>query len=143
MRTFRASRSPRLVVAAAVLIVVAACGSAAPSATTAPPPFDPEQYARDPEMAMRTARPARLSKRPGDGISTTEIASAPPLNKRVRINVPPSDLAWFDLTDAALALAQRIDGTTTLLELMEAASRPGEVEAIAQLHDQGLLEYEE
>jgi multiple sugar transport system substrate-binding protein len=35
MRTFRASRSPHLVVAATIALVVAACGSA-PSATTAP-----------------------------------------------------------------------------------------------------------
>ena len=112
------------------------------SPTTAPPPFDPEQYARDSEMAMRTVRPAQ-PVRLDDSKSTAEIVSAPPLNKRVRINVPASDLAWFDLTEAALALAQRIDGSKTLLELMEAAAVPGDVEAIAQLHDQGLLEYEE
>ena len=111
------------------------------SPTTAPPPFDPEQYARDSEMAMRTVRPVQLV-RLDDSKSTAEIVSAPPLNKRARINVPASDLAWFDLTEAALAMAQRIDGSKTLLELMEAAAVPGDVEAIAQLHDQGLLEYE-
>ena len=118
-------------------------GGGGRSPTTAPPPFDPEQYARDSEMALRTVRPAGFDKRSDDSKSTAEIVSAPPLNKRVRINVPASDLAWFDLTESALALAQRIDGTKTLLELMEAAAVPGDVEAIAQLHDQGLLEYEE
>jgi hypothetical protein len=112
------------------------------SPTTAPPPFDPEQYARDSEMALRTVRPAHPA-RLDDTKSTAELPTAPPLNKRVRINVPPSDLAWFDLSEAALALARGIDGSKTLLEIMEAASVPGGVEAIAQLHDQGLFEYEE
>jgi hypothetical protein len=110
--------------------------------TTAPPPFDPEQYARDSELAMRTVRPANLGKR-DDGRSTAELPSAPPLNKRVRMNVATSELAWFDLSEAALAIAQRIDGSTTLLELMEGAPPDGAVEAVAQLHEAGLLEYEE
>lgn len=110
--------------------------------TTAPPPFDPEQYARDSEMAMRTARPGGLEKR-DDGHSTAELPEAPPLNKRVRMNVPATELAWFDLSEAALALAARIDGTKTLLEIMEAGTISGGVEAVAQLHDQGLLEYED
>ena len=37
MRTFQASRGPRLVAAAVVVLLVASCGSASPSATTAPP----------------------------------------------------------------------------------------------------------
>jgi hypothetical protein len=110
--------------------------------TTAPPPFDPEQYARDSEMAMRTARPEGMPQR-DDGHSTAELPEAPPLNKRVRMNVPPNELAWFNLSEAAMALALRIDGTKTLLEIMEAGTIAGGVEAVAQLHDQGLLEYED
>jgi hypothetical protein len=103
--------------------------------TTVPPPFDPEEYARDSELAMHVAAPASNMH------ETAEMPPAPPLNKRVTINVPASDLAWFDLSEAALALAARMDGTTTLHELMD--SPEFGLEAVSQLHDAGLLQYEE
>jgi hypothetical protein len=94
--------------------------------TTVPPPFDPQEYARDSELAIRVPRPA----------------SAPPLNKRVSINVPVSDLAWFDLSEAALSLAERIDGTKTISELLEAAPAVS-LDAVGQLHDAGVLAFDD
>ena len=111
-------------------------GGGGRSPTTAPPPFDPEQYARDSEVALRVARPVGSR-------STAETPSPPPLNRRVHVTVPPSDLAWFDLSEVALELAGRIDGSTTLLELIEGADSGLKLEAVAQLHDAGLLAYED
>lgn len=104
--------------------------------TTVPPPFDPEEYARDSELALRAVPPA------SDLRSTAEMSAAPPLNKRVSINVPMSDLAWFDLSEAALSLAERIDGTKTISELMEAAPAAS-LDAVGQLHDAGVLAFDE
>jgi hypothetical protein len=103
--------------------------------TTVPPPFDPEEFARSSELALRVAPPA------SDTHSTAELPSAPPLNKRVSVNVPASDLAWFGLSEQALALAARMDGTKTLNDLMD--STDFALEAVGQLHDAGLLVYEE
>ena len=105
---------------------------------TAPPPFDPEEYARDSEMALRVAKPG-----PPDNLSTAELPAAPPLNKRVRMKVPPADLAWFELSDVARALAVRIDGTKTLFEILESTAMGDGLTAVAQLHEQGLLTYED
>jgi hypothetical protein len=102
--------------------------------TTVPPPFDPEEYARDSELALRVAPPA------SDMHETAEVNTAPPLNKRVQLNVPLSELAWFDLSEDALTLAAKIDGTKTLHELMD--SPDCGIEAVSQLHDTGLLDYE-
>jgi hypothetical protein len=107
-----------------------------PRIPTAPPPFDPEQYARNSELVLRAAKP-------DDARSTDELPAAPPLNKRVRMKVPPADLAWFELSDVARALAARIDGTTTLFEILEAAAMTDGLAAVAQLHDNDLLVYEE
>jgi hypothetical protein len=107
-------------------------------APTAPPPFDPEEYARDSEMLLRAAKPAQ-----GDLLSTAQLPAAPPLNKRVRMTVPPADLEWFDLSETARALVGRIDGTRTLFEIIEGAGIADAVAAIAQLHDNGLLAYED
>jgi hypothetical protein len=90
-------------------------------------------------MVLRAAKPAQ----PDDGHSTDKLPAAPPLNKRVRMKVPHADLAWFDLSEAARALAARIDGTTTLFELLEAAAMTDGLAAVAQLHDNELLVYEE
>lgn len=108
--------------------------------TTAPPPFDPEQYARDSELALRASSTRSTATPTSELRSTAELPSAPPLNKRVRVAVPVSDLAWFDLSEAALAMAARIDGTKTLAELIDGAS---ELEVIAQLHEAGVLQYDE
>jgi hypothetical protein len=110
--------------------------------TTAPPPFDPQQFARDAELAISTVRPANV---PLDesGRSTAEVPEGPPLHKRVRINVPAAELAWFDLSEAAVALAALIDGTKTLLEIIEGGTIAGGVEAVAQLHGHGLLDFED
>lgn len=112
-------------------------GGSGKTPTTAPPPFDPEQYARDSEMALKVA-----SEREPRHHSTAEVPPAPPLNQLVRLNVPLADLAWFDLSEGALALAERIDGTHTLLELLEGLAGTAGVEAVAQLHDAGVLAYE-
>ncbi len=104
--------------------------------TTVPPPFDPEEYARDSELAVRVARPET------DLHSTAEMGAAPPLNKRVSINVPMSDLAWFELSEAALSLAERMDGTRTLSELLEAAPAV-DLQAVGQLHDAGVLAFDD
>jgi hypothetical protein len=104
--------------------------------TTVPPPFDPQEYARDSELAIRVPRPA------SDLHSTAQMGVAPPLNKRVSINVPVSDLAWFDLSEAALSLAEQIDGTKTISELLEAAPAVS-LDAVGQLHDAGVLAFDD
>lgn len=103
---------------------------------TAPPPFDPEEYARSSESALTVASDFKL---------TAQIPTPPPLNKRVRINVPLSDLAWFELSAEAGALAERLDGTHTLLDLMEQPGTPAEglLHAVAELHDARLLAYDD
>jgi hypothetical protein len=102
--------------------------------TTAPPPFDPEEFARSSESALRVASDYKM---------TTQVSTPPPLNKRVRLAVPEADLAWFEMSDEAKALLGRIDGKTTLLELMEAIPSPEFLRAVAELHDARLLAYEE
>lgn len=104
--------------------------------TTAPPPFDPEEYARSSESSLRVA-PDRI---PSDVRRTAQF-SPPPLNKLVRLAVPLEDLEWFELSDEARALLHRIDGTKTLLELMEGSNSPDLLRAIAELHDARLLAY--
>jgi hypothetical protein len=106
---------------------------------TAPPPFDPEEYARDSEMALRAAKPGPRDNLP----STAELPAAPPLNKRVRMKVPPADLAWFELSDVARNLAARIDGTKTLFEILESTATADSLAAVAQLQEHGLLAYED
>ncbi len=101
-----------------------------------PPPFDPEEYARDSELAIRVPRPET------DLHSTAEMGAAPPLNKRVSIKVPMSDLAWFELSEAAVSLAAQIDGTKTISELLEAAPTVN-LEAVGQLHDAGVLAFDD
>ncbi len=76
---------------------------------------------------------------------TAQLPEAPPLNKRARLSVPPSDLAWFELSPEALALCEQLDGSTTLLELME---RPGPgpsatLVTVAELHEARLLAFED
>jgi hypothetical protein len=101
-------------------------------ATTERPPFDPDAYARNSEALINAARP----------ISTAEVPSPPPLNKRVSMAVPAADLDWFGLSEAALSFTGRIDGTKTLLELMEGAQDEKTLNIIAELHDAGVLAYE-
>jgi hypothetical protein len=103
---------------------------------TSPPPFDPEEYARSSESALGAASDFKL---------TAQVPSPPPLNKRVRINVPLSDLAWFELSAEAGALAARLDGTTTLFDQMERSGDHGEdlLRAFSELHDARLLAYED
>ncbi len=104
--------------------------------TTVPPPFDPQEFARDSELALRVADPI------SDMHETAEMPPAPPLNKRVRLSVPESELAWFDLGAAAVALAARLDGTRTLHELLDQVPEIG-LEAVGQLHEAGLLKFDE
>lgn len=59
------------------------------------------------------------------------------------MKVPPTDLAWFELSDVARALAARIDGTTTLFEILESTATVDSLAAVAQLHEHGLLAYED
>jgi hypothetical protein len=56
--------------------------------------------------------------------------------------VPASDLDWFGLSEDAMSFTQRIDGTTTLLELMEGAQDEKTLNVIAELHDAGVLAFE-
>ena len=99
---------------------------------TSPPPFDPEEYARNSEAVLRAS---------SDPKRTRQIAP-PPLNRPVRLAVPKSDLAWFDLSPEAASLVERMDGTRTLLELMEGDETPDLLRAVAELHDAKLLEYD-
>lgn len=101
-------------------------------ATTERPPFDPDAYARSSEALINAARP----------ISTAEVPTPPPLNKRVSMAVPATDLDWFGLSQDALSFTKRIDGTKTLLELMEGAQDEKTLGIIAELHDAGVLAYE-
>jgi hypothetical protein len=100
---------------------------------TSRPPFDPDEYAKSADSALDVA---------SDRSPTTQL-SLPPLNRRVSMAVPAGDLAWFDLSAAALALVERIDGTTTLLEMMEEIRSPDFLQAVAELHDARLLVYEQ
>jgi hypothetical protein len=90
-------------------------------------------------MMLHAAKPARSA----DLHSTDKLPAAPPLDRHVRMKVPLADLAWFDLSELARAFAARIDGTTTLFEIMEAAAKAEGLAAIAQLHDNDLLAYED
>jgi len=112
-------------------------GSGGRTPTTVPPPFDPEEYARDSELALRVAPAPPAS----DMHATAEMPPAPPLNKRVQLTVPESELAWFDLSAGALALASRMDGSKTLNELLDSPDH--DLEGVGQLHDAGLLQFED
>jgi hypothetical protein len=102
--------------------------------TTAPPPFDPEAFAKSSESAMQASSDTRL---------TTPLHSPPPLNKRVSIAVPAEDLEWFELSADARALLARIDGTTTLFDLLEGSASPDVLKAIAELHEARVLAFVE
>jgi hypothetical protein len=102
--------------------------------STAPPPFDPEDYARKSDAAVRVASDFKL---------TAELPAPPPLNKRVRLAVPESDLAWFDLSAEAVAIIRQIDGTKTLLELMEAHPSPERLRAFAELEENRILAFDD
>jgi hypothetical protein len=101
--------------------------------STAPPPFDPEQYAKQSDALVRAASDFKL---------TAELSS-PPLDKRVRLAVPETDLAWFELSPEAAAIVGQIDGTKTLFELMEADPSPERLRAFAELHDARILAYDD
>jgi hypothetical protein len=103
--------------------------------TTAPPPFDPEEFARSSEHTLRAATDTRLTP--------AQMLPPPPLNKRVRLGVPAEDLEWFDLSAEARALLARMDGTKTLLELMEGNNSSDLLGAMAELHEMRVLAYEE
>lgn len=103
--------------------------------TTAPPPFDPEEFARSSESSLRAAADSRLTP--------AQLLPPPPLNKRVRLAVPAEDLEWFELSAEAKAMLPRIDGTKTLLELMEGNASPDLLGAMAELHDLRLLAFDE
>jgi hypothetical protein len=79
----------------------------------------------------------------GSDYKLTTQLTPPPLNKRVRLAVPEADLAWFEMSEGAKALVGRIDGTKTLLELMETIPSPDFLRAVAELHDMRLLAYDE
>ncbi len=126
--------------------------------TTAPPPFDPVQFARDSEMALRASTPTPLSSGlvpvapppplplPPPPHSTLQLPSAPPLNKKVSLKVPLSDLDWFELSAPAVALAGALDGEHTLLEIIErmsSESTPAGLDAVAELQDAALLQFED
>lgn len=59
--------------------------------------------------------------------------------------MPLSDLAWFELSAEAVALAERLDGSMTLLDQMERSGAPAEglLRAVAELHEARLLAYED
>jgi hypothetical protein len=73
---------------------------------------------------------------------TAQLPEAPPLNKRARLSVPASDLAWFDLSPAALALCEQLDGTRTLIERTGPGPSPTLV-TVAELHEARLLAFED
>lgn len=102
--------------------------------STAPPPFDPEEYARESDAAIAAASDFKV---------TTKRIVAPPLNKKVRLAVPESDLDWFELSDVARAFLRQFDGTKTLLELMEGNPSPDLLRVVAQLHDARVFAYED
>jgi hypothetical protein len=93
-----------------------------------------EEFARSSESALRVGSDYRL---------TTKELAPPPLNRRVRLAVPKDDLEWFELSADAKALLERLDGTKTLLEMMETIPSPEFLRAVAELHDARLLAYEE
>ena len=102
--------------------------------TTARPPFDPAEYARTAESGFLAHSDEKL---------TAQLPLAPPLNKLVRLAVPASDLAWFDLSPEALALCEHIDGTCTLLDLMEKPGLGTTLVTVSELHDADILTFEE
>lgn len=114
------------------MAIVSGGGNKPKEPTTERPPFDPDAYARSSEALINVSR----------NISTAEVPSPPPLNKRVSMAVPATDLDWFGLSEDALSFSKRVDGTTTLLELMEGAQDEKTLNIIAELHDAGVLAYE-
>jgi multiple sugar transport system substrate-binding protein len=94
MRTFRASRGPRLVLAAVVVLLVASCGSAAPSATTAPPSV----------AAATTAPSATTSPTSSTAASASAPASASAAAACGTYAGPPVKITyamWGDTTELA------------------------------------------
>jgi multiple sugar transport system substrate-binding protein len=94
MRTFAASRSPRLVVAAAVALLVVGCGSTAPAATTPPAPS-----VAAPSAAAPSSAPA-ASTAP----ASAAAATANPAAECGSYAGPPAKLTfamWGDTTELA------------------------------------------
>jgi len=110
------------------------------ASTTARPVFDPQAFAHESEMALKAA----TSAEPESSRATVKFSSPPPLNKRVRMRISSADVAWFELSSAAQMLAERLDGTRTLFDVMqEGPTMAQSLNAVAELHDHDLLVFEE
>jgi hypothetical protein len=92
---------------------------------TVRPPFDPAQYARDSDRAIRASEAS--SNPPG--------AASPPLALDLRVDavvedwvpllaIPRAELEWMDLKPLACALLLRVNGCSTVREIAQASSIP-------------------
>jgi hypothetical protein len=118
--------------------------------TTAPPLFDPEAFARESEEALKipASTPTLVPPRPSrsEPRATKRVHAVPPLNARVALTVPVTDLAWFDLSEGALAIAAEVDGEKTLLELLDLMAErtpPAGLAEVGELQDADVLRYDE
>lgn len=79
---------------------------------------------------------------PQEQRDTTQMAPLPPLTAVVRVTASSEDLAAYELTPRARALAAHIDGKKTMLDLLAFGNPAETIKALAELHDAGLLSYE-
>jgi len=88
---------------------------------TVRPPFDPAQYARDSDRALRASEASGAAPPP------------PALDLRVDavvedwvplLAIPRAELEWMDLKPLACTLLLRVNGCSTVREIAEASSIP-------------------
>jgi hypothetical protein len=92
---------------------------------TVRPPFDPAQFARDSDRALRASE---ASSSPSN-----DAPPAPALDLRVDavvedwvplLAIPRAELEWMDLKPLACALLLRVNGCSTVREIAEASRIP-------------------
>ena len=92
---------------------------------TVRPPFDPAQFARDSDRALRASEESSSQ--------SSDAPPAPALDLRVDavvedwvplLAIPRAELEWMDLKPLACALLLRVNGCSTVREIAQASRIP-------------------
>lgn len=100
--------------------------------STKPPP---STFVRTSEKEIRIAAAAR---------ATTAMRPLPPLMGRPRVVMEAEAIGWIDLSVGARALADRLDGKTTVLDLAEGTDAAVDAifDALVELERAGVIVFD-
>jgi predicted transcriptional regulator len=108
--------------------------SDAPKGPSTKPP--PPAFADTSESEVRIALAAR---------ATTAMRPLPPLKSRPRVIMEAEAIGWIDLSPAARALLDRLDGQSTVLDLAEGTDAQVEAvfDALTELERASVIDFQE